>query len=577
MRKIISIVITVFLAFTPLTALGQSIANQAPISNFQAIVTVNSYTEDIDGFLSLYAQGSGVIISSDGLILTNRHVIYTEEFDGSERPSTYQICIPATINSEPDCFYTGAFIAANKDLDIALLQLRPIVDLGKNPPYQSITWNLNDLTETNDPVTTLGYPDIGGKTLTVGKGSVAGSVAISGKNWLKIDAISSFGSSGGAAVNAQGKLIGITTAGNSDYAGSLGYVMDIATLVPWIAANRNLPAQKSALISRLETFSKVKNNLKTTDVYKHATPPFTLTKPSTWKFGKTNENTLIIHNENDPESGYLSLNVGKYVGNVDIDGFIEKMKNSWAMMGILPFTEITKKTPITLKGATAYRIRTSSKGSVENSIIILSGEYITFVTYDYGKDEKDQKIIDEIVTSMVFEKSLPPAPSLSSYTNPSKPDFNLKITKNWLAKALKSKSSPLILWHRKYLGTKIEVTLKKTDENTKGMTNAEYIAQEKLNLNQSQKEIDAAGLKIKVALSNDNFKLNENLQNVMMIEFLTSKKGSAKAFLYNRDYIVKTGDKILTVSLYVSSSNKKVQAAALKDFDKLLKTLQVKK
>lgn len=561
------------LSAIPFTAFAQS---DAAVANFKSIVTVKSYVENEFGSVINDSQGSGVIISSDGLVLTNRHVVfYEEDLDGSQRPGAYQICIPKSLNAEPDCGYTADLIAVDKDLDIALLKIHPINGLGSNPPYQSVSWNLNNLPKTNDEVVTLGYPSIGGKTLTVSHGSVAGVVSATGKTWLKIDAVSSFGSSGGAAMNAQGELIGITSAANSDYAGSLGYVVNMPSLAPWIESHRNLAATKSPFTARLEALTKLQKEVKLTSTYKSATPPFTLTKPLKWEFSVSDENSLFVTDETDPDGGYLKLSIVKGTGEINNDVLIERVKNGLATTGELPFTEVKQTTSIQLKGAKAYRIRFSSKGSTENGVYIPSGEYLVSIDYSYGKDQKDQKIIDDMVTTMVFEKPLPVKPFLTSYKYTSKPSFNFKATKNWIPVAIKSKSTPIVLWHKKYSNVKIKFEVKKTNENTKGISNQEYLNQLKLHLSQIEKDLDNRGLKAEVLSSNSNYKLNNNLKKTVQIDTSASKKGDSQPFLFDRTYFILTQDRIIEITLSVSSADKAIQAAAIKDFNDLLKTLKV--
>lgn len=575
-RKIIAPTLALLIAAIsalPFTAFAQS---DAAVANFKSIVTVKSYAETEPGWLNYSSQGSGVIISSDGLVLTNRHVVYFEEdLDGSQKPGAYQICIPKFLNAEPDCGYTADLIAVDKDLDIALLKIHPIEGLGSNPPYQSVSWNLNNLPKTNDEVVTLGYPSIGGKTLTVSHGSVAGVVSATGKTWLKIDAVSSFGSSGGAAMNAQGELIGITSAANSDYAGSLGYVVNMPSLAPWIESHRNLAATKSPYTARLEALTKTQNMLAVTNVYRHSTPPFTLTKPTSWSFTKNNEDIIFATNENDDEGGWMTVKIMRNGGEISIENFTERIRNSFAINGLSPVTQITQTTSAQLKGAKAYKIKIVSRGDTSNEVVVLSGDYVVVIDYSYGKDQKDQKIIDNMVTSMTFDKPLPPKKQPTTFSTSLRPKFNFKITNKWQALPLNSQSTPLILWNKKNPSTKVEFHIKKTNENTKGISNQDYIDQRKLSLNQNEKDIEADGLKIQMVDTNNSYKLSKDLKSVIMIDYKNYKKGSNTEFLYNRDYIIQTNEKIIRVSLYVSSPDKAVQAAALKDFNDLLKTLKV--
>lgn len=575
-RKITAPALALFIAALsaiPFTAFAQS---DAAVANFKSIVTVKAYEETDTGSLTYSSQGSGVIISSDGLVLTNRHVVYFEtDLDGSQKPGAYQICIPKNLNIAPDCSYTADLIAVDKDLDIALLKIHPINGLGSNPPYQSVSWNLNNLPKTNDEVVTLGYPSIGGKTLTVSHGSVAGVVTATGKTWLKIDAVSSFGSSGGAAMNAQGELIGITSAANSDYAGSLGYVVNMPSLAPWIESHRNLTATKSPYTARLEVLTKMQNYLAVSNVYRHTTPPFTLTKPASWSFIKNREEGVFVGNNDDEDGGFLVVSVVNASGASSMENFIERIKNYYAIVGKTPVTQVTQTTSAQLKGAKAYRIKIVTKGEISNEVAVLSGQYAVLISYNYGKDQKDQKIIDDMVTSMTFDKPLPPKKQPTTFSTSARPKINFKMTNKWHAIGLNSQSSPLILWNKKNPNVKVELSIGKTDENTKGISNQEYIDQLKLTLSQNEKDIEADGLKMQIIDTNNNYKLSKYLKNAVMVDYKSYKKGSNTEFLFNRDYTILVNDRMVRFGLYVSSPDKTIQAAAIKDFNDLLKTLKV--
>lgn len=567
---------TLFLALLLMPSLAR--ADLAlPGDIFKSIVTINSYLEDEDGLLTRYAQGSGVVIDGQGLLLTNRHVVVAEDnLDDSELESVYQICMPETIEAEPDCFYTAQFIAADKNLDAALLRFQPIPGLGRKAPYRSIAWNTAALPNGNEMVTTFGYPEIGGATLTVGQGTITGRIEKYGKTWFKIDAVSSFGSSGGATIDAKGNLIGIITAAHSDYAGSLGYVMSAATLAPWVNAHRELPLKTSRLIKRLEILSKLKHDLKTSDTYRHTSPPFSIAKPSSWKFKKIDENQIALTDENDPEGGFIFLASSKFPGNLNLDTFIENLKNGWAIDGSLPFTEIIKTTPLAVQGAKAYRLRISSRGSIDNMIVFFSGEYFVLAGYSYGKNEKDQVLIDNLVRSIIFDKPLPVSSLVRRYSHSKEPKFNLTIKGSWLAKPLKSSSGPLLLWHRNIKNAKIEVALIKTDENNRDMNNDEYIAHEERMLEQLQKKFEGKGFVMRIVKTNPHYKLNKQIQNVVVIDYTKTKEGRAqKPFLYERDYVIKDNERFLIFSLYIASSDQKVQATVLKDFDQLMSTLRI--
>ena len=168
---------------------------------YKAVALIKSFSS-VDGEnLYQYASGSGIIISSNGVILTNYHVVTLEdEFDEGEYQSVYQICLSTQIDKEPDCHYVAKLIAKNKDQDLALLKIEPISGLSTQTSFEYLSLATTDNTKVNDTVIVMGYPAIGGDTITITKGIVSGKDEKFNNKWIKTDAVLSFGSSGGAAL-----------------------------------------------------------------------------------------------------------------------------------------------------------------------------------------------------------------------------------------------------------------------------------------------------------------------------------------------------------------------------------------
>ncbi len=169
-------------------------------------------------------RGSGSIISSDGLILTNAHVVLA--------PKNFPLgglVVALTLEADepPEPTYLAEVMQADADLDIAVI--RVVSDLDGNLIQRSslnlpaVTLGDSDILELGDAVTILGYPGIGGETITLTSGEVSGFTAESnvGKRaFIKTSATIAGGNSGGMALNALGELIGIPTqvgsGGNAD-------------------------------------------------------------------------------------------------------------------------------------------------------------------------------------------------------------------------------------------------------------------------------------------------------------------------------------------------------------------------
>ena len=148
--------------------------------------------------------GSGVIIGTDGYILTNQHVI-----DGAD-----EILISLTDGRGSQAILIGE----DKETDIAILQI-PITGLVgiKIADEQAI--------RVGDVVLAIGNPLNVGQTVTMGIVSATGRDRIglnTFENFIQTDAAINPGNSGGALVNARGELIGINTAIFSQTVGAQG-------------------------------------------------------------------------------------------------------------------------------------------------------------------------------------------------------------------------------------------------------------------------------------------------------------------------------------------------------------------
>lgn len=153
------------------------------------------------------AAGSGVIISSDGYIVTNNHVV-----EDAEK-------VTITLNDKRE--YEGEIIGTDPASDLALLKIKET-----RLPY--IEFANSDSVRIGEWVLAIGNPMGLNSTVTAGIISAKARQLSTGRNtisdevYLQTDAAVNSGNSGGALVNADGKLVGINTAiasGNGYYTG----------------------------------------------------------------------------------------------------------------------------------------------------------------------------------------------------------------------------------------------------------------------------------------------------------------------------------------------------------------------
>ena len=150
--------------------------------------------------------GSGVIISADGYIVTNNHVI-----DGAS-------ALEITLNNKKK--YKAELIGRDAANDIALLKINADVDL----PY--VPFANSDNIKIGEWVLAVGNPYNLTSTVTAGIISAKGRDLEGNNNiesFIQTDAAVNPGNSGGALVNSRGELIGINTAISSKTGSFIGY------------------------------------------------------------------------------------------------------------------------------------------------------------------------------------------------------------------------------------------------------------------------------------------------------------------------------------------------------------------
>ncbi len=158
------------------------------------------------------ATGSGVIISSDGYIVTNNHVV-----EGADE-------LTVTLNDNRE--FSARIIGTDKTTDLALIK----VD-GKNLPTLSIA--NSDNVKVGEWVIAVGNPFGLNNTVTAGIISAkARSLGANGvESFIQTDAAINAGNSGGALVNTQGELVGINAMLYSQTGSYAGYGFAIPTSI----------------------------------------------------------------------------------------------------------------------------------------------------------------------------------------------------------------------------------------------------------------------------------------------------------------------------------------------------------
>lgn len=178
---------------------GQS---EATAKQQTGIVTINTVVD----YGTARAAGSGIVLTSDGQILTNHHVI-----EGSTAVTVTDESTGKT--------YQAEVVGSDSTHDIALLQLKDASGL------QTAKLDDDDNLKVGDDVTAVGNSQGGGE-LMAAAGNVTGlgkTITASGEgsapetlqNLIETDADVVSGDSGGALLDGEGEVVGVTTAASS--------------------------------------------------------------------------------------------------------------------------------------------------------------------------------------------------------------------------------------------------------------------------------------------------------------------------------------------------------------------------
>jgi serine protease Do/serine protease DegQ len=157
--------------------------------------------------------GSGVIVSEDGYIITNNHVIQVQRGKTADE-------IRVRLNDDTE--YVATLVGTDEKTDVAVLKIEP------EEALPAVTIADSSKLQVGDVVFAIGNPLDVGLTATQGIVSALGrdSSGILGpgayENFIQTDAAINLGNSGGALIDAAGRLIGINTAIVSGSGGSIG-------------------------------------------------------------------------------------------------------------------------------------------------------------------------------------------------------------------------------------------------------------------------------------------------------------------------------------------------------------------
>lgn len=178
--------------------------------------------------------GSATLVTPDGLLLTNAHVV-----DRGDQKPLDEVVLAASLDPRSPAVeaFRGSVLRFDATLDLALIQIdRGFygTPLGGDYRFPFVELGRDDAVEIGDPLWVVGYPILGGSGSRVSihctRGVISGfDRGLTGQSF-KTDAAMIPGNSGGAALDERGHLIGVPSATISDENGSIGLVTPISVL-----------------------------------------------------------------------------------------------------------------------------------------------------------------------------------------------------------------------------------------------------------------------------------------------------------------------------------------------------------
>lgn len=483
----------------------------------KSIVKIITYYEDSDYELTPVQTGTGIIIRDDGIILTNHHVIaiygddkITEDEDG------IQVCLTESAVEEPKCHYLAEIIEINKEKDIVLLKLKNIEGLTDFPALQSLSMAGIKNYKEGDEVKALGYPGVGSDTITISSGSIVGSVEKYSNSWIKTDTFFSFGSSGGALIDKDNQLLGITTQAHFDLIGSLGYVVDINSINGWIDENINKGTKKF----KPETQSRLKNliikntELESVNVFTNDNPKITITKNNDWSFDGSIENLISVYNPQSAKGGEVIVNWSDQF--VDTEKYINAYIEEYELINDL----IVNISDTTFNGRQAKKIIQTIFGEQIYQILIPVNTHLAIITYQYGENDIDKNTVSDILDNIQIEgaQSLDKAAVINEYKDRGT-NLIIKASDDWILIKNNSGNEPIEGVNTTNPFVEFVLHSRKFNDYEIGMNNTEYLE------HITEKEMVKEGIEKLTDLTADryyassNYKINNELDNEIFYKY----------------------------------------------------------
>lgn len=201
----------------PLILLNEEVIKRATVFLMQ--------TYQDQGQTVISCVGSGTLVSAQGLILTNAHIVVSSD---TCRADTLVVAVTVRLEEPPIPTYTAEIVDSSPGLDLAMLRISGYLDGRAIEPtdLQLPFVELGDSStvQLDDTITVIGYPNFGNAPVEARRGTISGFTAearAGDRAWLRTKATIPGTMSGAGAYDRDGKLVGIPTIAPARSGGTL--------------------------------------------------------------------------------------------------------------------------------------------------------------------------------------------------------------------------------------------------------------------------------------------------------------------------------------------------------------------
>ncbi len=535
---------------------------------YKAIVQINAYYEDENFHIALAGSGTGVIISSDGIVLTNYHVVSVYDDSNEILPSALEVCLTQDTTSKPICHYGAKIIAYDKNNDLALIKIKSIPGLDSQKSFDYLERIKNNNLSSGNVVRAIGYPAIGDNTVTITSGIITGFVDKNGLSWIKTDATVSYGSSGGALINSQGELIGIVTQANKDSLASFGYAVNINSINSWIDENINKNPQSSSLEEKLDVFIMRKTKINNNNIFTNYTVPYySITKEDGWNFSfLNNEGVLMINNSNNSWGGSITINYSRsfWPVNEQLDLLAKE---------VVVMLNISQIKDINFLGRVCKKISYFRSDGVELfQIIIPDNKYAIIITYYYGQDNVDKTVIDSILNTFNITKT-DDFIALHNYEH-NNPYFKIYANNDWALLDNNSSLNP-VNGSKRYSDLEFNVFIKKLSSSLIKADNENYFNYIKDN-DFATYSFQVLGYDTKRYFEDMHYKMNSSINEVIFYKYKIINPNDNNIVALLAVFRLRSQGYSFIIPLYYYDNNEDLFNQYIEDFkDNVLANFQI--